>query len=96
MSATVTRRVVHVIITGRVQGVGYRAWTASTAERLGLAGWVRNRRDGSVEAMFAGPADVVDDMVGRCRLGPRSAEVSGISVTDQAGDHSGFEVRATE
>lgn len=64
-----------VVVRGRVQGVGYRAWVEDTADRLGLAGWVRNRRDGSVEALFAGPADVVDDMVKRCRRGPSASRV---------------------
>lgn len=66
------------MITGRVQGVGYRAWTADTARRHGLTGWVRNRRDGSVEALFAGPATVVAEMVALCRHGPPSARVDSV------------------
>ena len=54
-----------VTITGRVQGVGYRAWVEHRARNHDLEGWVRNRRDGSVEALFAGPADVVSEMVAR-------------------------------
>ena len=54
-----------VTIRGRVQGVGYRAWVEHRAMARDLEGWVRNRRDGSVEALFAGPADVVADMVAR-------------------------------
>ena len=55
----------HVTIRGRVQGVGYRVWVDYTATSLGLEGWVRNRRDGSVEAVFAGPSDIVEQMVER-------------------------------
>jgi acylphosphatase len=67
-----------VIIRGRVQGVGYRAWTEYTALDRGLEGWVRNRRDGSVEAVFAGPAEVVAAMVEACRRGPPGAWVDAI------------------
>jgi acylphosphatase len=67
-----------VMITGRVQGVGYRAWVEHRARAHGLEGWVRNRRDGSVEALFAGPADVVSEMVARCRRGPSSARVDAV------------------
>jgi len=67
-----------VTIRGRVQGVGYRAWVEHQAMARGLEGWVRNRRDGSVEALFAGPADVVADMVALCRRGPSSARVDAI------------------
>ncbi|MEH6950515.1 acylphosphatase [Nitrobacter sp. NHB1] len=67
-----------IVIRGRVQGVGFRYWTMREAIRLGVAGWVRNRRDGSVEALFAGPADAVADMVARCRLGPESARVDAV------------------
>jgi acylphosphatase len=67
-----------VTITGRVQGVGYRAWVAHQARAHRLEGWVRNRRDGSVEALFAGPADVVSEMVTRCRRGPASARVDAV------------------
>ena len=64
-----------VMITGRVQGVGYRAWVEHQARKLNLEGWVRNRRDGSVEALFAGPAEIVSAMVESCRRGPSSARV---------------------
>ena len=62
-------RTVHVRIEGRVQGVGYRAFVEHNALALGLEGWVRNRRDGSVEAIFQGPDDNIDEMLGRCRVG---------------------------
>ena len=75
-------RTVHGVITGRVQGVGYRAWTADEAERHGLAGWVRNRRDGSVEAVFAGDATAVETMLMACREGPPAALVSNVQVSE--------------
>ncbi len=68
-----------VIIKGRVQGVGYRAWTAREAESRGLDGWVRNRRDGTVEALFAGNADAVRLMVSACRSGPAFAQVTDVT-----------------
>ena len=73
-----------VTIRGRVQGVGYRAWVEHQAATIELEGWVRNRTDGSVEALFAGPADVVADMVAQCRRGPSSARVAAV-VEEPAG-----------
>lgn len=70
----------HVTISGRVQGVGYRAWVDAQASARGLEGWVRNRRDGSVEAVFAGPDDVVADMIAACGRGPFSARVDNVQV----------------
>jgi acylphosphatase len=67
-----------VTIRGRVQGVGYRAWVEHQARVQHLEGWVRNRRDGSVEALFAGPADVVSNMITLCRRGPVSARVEAV------------------
>ena len=64
-----------VIVRGRVQGVGYRAWTEIAALERGLEGWVRNRRDGSVEALFIGPKDDVAAMIEDCRNGPPGARV---------------------
>ena len=64
-----------VVIRGRVQGVGYRVWTEAIAEERGVEGWVRNCRDGSVEALFAGPEEVVLAMIEDCRRGPRGARV---------------------
>ena len=71
-----------VTIRGRVQGVGYRAWVEYQARGHGLEGWVRNRREGSVEALFAGPSAVVADMVSSCRRGPASARV--VAVEEEA------------
>ena len=67
-----------VTIAGRVQGVGYRAWVDHRARNNDLEGWVRNRRDGSVEALFAGPEEVVSEMVAACRHGPTSARVESV------------------
>jgi acylphosphatase len=75
-------KTVKVRIHGRVQGVFFRAWTVQEASRRGLSGWVRNRADGTVEALFSGPASQVDDMVGACRLGPPRAAVSRVDVAD--------------
>lgn len=65
-----------VVVMGRVQGVGFRAFVAREAKRRGIEGWVRNRRDGAVEAVFAGAAATVDDMVEACRIGPLGARVA--------------------
>jgi len=70
--------ILQVTIRGRVQGVGYRAWVEYQAIRSGLEGWVRNRADGSVEALFAGPPDIVAQMVALCRRGPSSARVEAV------------------
>ena len=69
---------VHVVIRGRVQGVGFRAWTEVTALEHGLEGWVRNRRDGAVEALFAGPQEFVLAMVEACRHGPPGSRVDAV------------------
>jgi acylphosphatase len=68
----------HVTISGRVQGVGYRAWVEDEAIARDLEGWVRNRRDGRVEAVFAGPAEAVTAMIAACRRGPSSARVDAL------------------
>ena len=69
---------VHVVISGRVQGVGYRAWTEDEARERGIKGWVRNRRDGSVEALFAGAESDVRAMIDTCRRGPPGARIDAI------------------
>lgn len=87
---------VNVRVIGRVQGVGYRAWTEREAAKRGLGGWVRNRRDGTVEAEFDGPAEIVADMVMACRQGPPAADVSEVIVADM--DDQGvtpFRIRPT-
>ncbi len=72
-------KTIRVVIEGRVQGVWYRGWTVEQAAARGLRGWVRNRADGSVEALFHGPARMVDDMVAACLQGPPAAHVSRIA-----------------
>jgi acylphosphatase len=78
MSATPSIR--RVVIRGRVQGVGFRAWVEHEAQGRGLEGWARNQRDGSVEAVFAGPPEAVDAMVEACRRGPMLARVDAVDV----------------
>jgi acylphosphatase len=76
-----------VRVTGRVQGVGFRAWTRGEAVRLGLTGWVRNEPDGSVLTLLVGREEAVAQMIQRLRVGPRGAAVSGIErLQPEAGD----------
>ena len=84
-------------IRGRVQGVGYRDWTMRRADALQLRGWVRNRRDGSVEALFIGPRPAVERMVANCRLGPSLARVDTVDTeTAAVAAYDSFIVRPTE
>jgi acylphosphatase len=76
------RIVRHIIVRGRVQGVGFRAFVAHHAMQRNLDGWVRNRRDGTVEAMFAGPADSVAGVIRACKVGPLSSNVDAIDQRD--------------
>jgi acylphosphatase len=78
--------IVRVVIRGRVQGVGYRAWTEYAALERGIAGWVRNRRDGAVEALFAGMQDDVRAMIEACREGPPGSRVQAIDQLSAAAD----------
>ncbi|MCE2510875.1 MAG: acylphosphatase [Alphaproteobacteria bacterium] len=83
-------------IYGRVQGVCYRAWAIGEATRRGLAGWVRNRRDGTVEALLAGGEDAIADMVRACWEGPPAADVTEIEVrTTNEETGEGFTARPT-
>ena len=96
MAETDPQRTVTVRIEGRVQGVFYRAWAEKTARSLGLSGWVRNHRDGSVEAVFSGHAKVVATMLKRCHDGPPDAKVDDVRITDEGGSApSGFKVLPT-
>ncbi len=72
---------IEVCISGRVQGVFFRAWTEQQATRHGLSGWVRNNPDGTVSALFVGPRAVVDEMVEACREGPPTARVDKVETT---------------
>jgi acylphosphatase len=72
----------HVVIRGRVQGVGYRAWVEDTALHHDLEGWVRNRRDGTVEAVFSGSDAVIATILAACRQGPRGAWVEAVDVSE--------------
>ena len=86
----------HLRIFGRVQGVYYRAWTVQTATDLGLTGWVRNRKDGSVEAIATGPKDTVERLITACYQGPERAKVETIQITDGVDESlSTFEFRET-
>jgi acylphosphatase len=83
----------HVVVTGRVQGVFFRAETRDRASSLGLAGWVRNNRDGTVEAVFEGDQERVHSMVEWCRRGPAHAHVDDVKVAwEDARGETGFAV----
>lgn len=89
-------RTVHIRIEGRVQGVNFRGWAREQAELLGLSGWIRNRRDGAVEALFAGDAEAVSQMLDLCRSGPRDARVEHIQIIQEGGAApEGFAIKPT-
>ena len=89
-------KTVHVLVAGRVQNVWYRAWLRETAERHDVRGWVRNRRDGSVEAVLSGSAAAVDAVLDACRSGPPSARVDEIRIADaEPPDEDGFAILPT-
>jgi acylphosphatase len=92
---TEAARRVRVIVRGRVQGVAFRAYTCDEAHRAGVAGWVRNRPDGSVEAAFEGDPHAVDALLAFVRRGPRSARVDAVEISEEppTGD-ARFEIRA--
>jgi acylphosphatase len=94
---TAPQRTVRIRITGEVQGVGYRIWATRTASTYGLRGWVRNRFDGSVEALATGAPEAIAAFVEACWQGPRAAQVNGVTLAD-AEDHGsfGFSARPTE
>ncbi len=84
----------HAIISGRVQGVFFRMETKRAADRFGVSGWVRNKRDGTVEAIFEGDQDKVDAVLEWCYEGPPSAKVTDVKVEwqDYAGEYQRFDV----
>lgn len=85
----------HVVISGRVQGVGFRYSMADEAERLGVTGWVRNRRDGTVEAVVDGSAGAVDALLLWAKRGPPAAQVTDVRISEIAGEYERFEMRPT-
>ncbi len=90
------RGAARLTIEGRVQGVGYRWWAVETARQLGLDGWVRNRADGSVEALAIGEPDGIDRLVEGCRSGPPGARVQSVTAEPAEDDGSvGFQQKAT-
>mgnify|MGYP000844133996 CR=1 FL=1 len=86
---------VRVVVSGRVQGVWYRAWTEKEALARGLDGWVRNRSDGTVEAVFSGADADIDAMLAACRTGPPLARVEDVVTAPCAAPERGFAKRAT-
>ena len=87
------RRTRRLVIRGRVQGVWFRESMRLEAERLGVTGWVRNRMDGTVEAVVQGEASAVEAMVRWARRGPEAAEVAGVDICESEGDFPRFEKR---
>jgi len=83
-------------ISGRVQGVGFRYSMSEEAERLGVTGWVRNRRDGTVEAVIDGAPDAVEAVLAWARRGPRGAQVTDVQVAEVPASFERFEMRPTE
>ena len=96
MEASDQTKAVRVSIWGRVQGVWFRAWTKEQADSLGLSGWVRNRRDGSVEALFLGAGQAVDQMIERCWQGSPASHVEAVDMEPAQGIAANrFEVKPT-
>ena len=90
-------KTVRVRIIGRVQGVWFRAWTQNQATAIGVNGWVRNRRDGAVEAQFSGDDAMVDQMIAECHKGPPAARVDEVRVVPESGNPvPGFKVLPAE
>ena len=85
----------HLLISGYVQGVGFRYSMVRQAQRLGVVGWVRNRRDGTVEAIVDGPADAVAAIIDWVRVGPPGAHVTDVAVSEADGTFATFESRPT-
>ena len=86
----------HLMITGRVQGVGFRHFISRTAHELQVTGWVRNRHDGSVEAMIEGTAEAVHTLIERARRGPQRAMVTDFRVSEGHGNFERFDMLPTE
>lgn len=89
-------KTVHIIVTGRVQGVGFRYFTVRCANDLGISGWVRNLPDGSVETAIQGQGEKIEEMIGLLKQGPGAANVSGLKteeIESESEELSGFAVR---
>lgn len=88
---------IHLRISGRVQGVGYRAWVLRTARKLNLSGWVRNLTDGTVDAVAQGPVDAVNQLIADCHAGPTLARVTAVDTipVENAERFDGFQQRDT-
>jgi len=84
----------HIIVSGRVQGVFFRSRTSARARRTGVTGWVRNLRDGRVEAVFEGDREAVEEMIGFCKVGPPGALVKDVEVRWEAytGEYENFTI----
>ena len=96
MGKSAPETAVHLRISGKVQNVWYRGWLVELADRAGLRGWVRNRWDGTVEALLIGPEGLVRDVAHRCRSGPTAAVVGTVETTSGDDDGSaGFRLRPT-
>lgn len=92
MKVTDGHRAVNLRIGGRVQGVGYRAWMSSRALVLGLSGWVRNRLDGTVEALVCGRPDAVEQLIAACHAGPSHVRVTEVKTSPaDPPEHPGFD-----
>jgi acylphosphatase len=93
---TEIKRTVHLKITGYVQGVYFRGWTAEQARALRITGWVRNRRDGAVEALFHGAAEDVAALIALCGEGPPAAKVAAVEIIAESGEApDGFRILPT-
>ncbi len=96
MSGDIEIQTIHLRIEGRVQGVGFRYWMRNEADRLGLDGWVRNCRDGAVEAVISGPPDAVASMQSLCGKGPFGSKVTHVALIQEGGAvAAGFEIKPT-
>lgn len=86
----------HLVVRGRVQGVGYRNYIEYKANQLGIKGWVRNRHDGSVEAVVQGTLTKVAEIIECAKRGPRAAEVASVEIGNAGEEYQDFVIRPTE
>ena len=85
----------HIFIEGKVQGVYYRVWVRTQAERLGLGGWIKNLADGRVEAVFEGPKNKVEEIISKCKIGPNIADVKRVDIKQEkaTGEYASFDIK---